>query len=145
MATVRRRAIVPGTAATHDNGGGVSWFSYVDDVAAGRRSWRGELRNVLNRFQDGARADDVLVVTSELVANSIEHGGGRAQVHVEGHGGAIRVEVSDANPGMSSGDPRPERGRGLRIVTALADEWGWSPTDSGKTIWAVFRPSAGRR
>jgi hypothetical protein len=28
-----------------------------------------------------------------------------------------------------------ESGRGLAIVTTLADDWSWSPRSSGKVVW----------
>lgn len=116
----------------------VTWFSYDESIDVDRRGWRGELRGVLRRFRDGDRADDVIVATSELVSNSIEHGGGVARIHVLGHRDSVRVEVSDDEPRMAVGGSGQDRGRGLDIVTALADEWGWATTSRGKTTWAVF-------
>lgn len=118
----------------------ISWFSYDERIDLVRRGWRGELRNVLRGFCEAGLADDVLLATSELVSNSLEHGGGLAHVHVRGQGDLIRVEVSDHSPSVPA-ESRPasyERGRGLQIVGALSDEWGWSPTTDGKTMWAEF-------
>jgi hypothetical protein len=40
--------------------------------------------------------------------------------------------------------PLAETGRGLHVIGALADAWGYTtPGDTGKVVWAVF--SAGRR
>jgi anti-sigma regulatory factor (Ser/Thr protein kinase) len=118
----------------------VSWFSYDERIDALQRGWRGELLNVLRRFCEAGLADDVLLATSELVSNSLEHGGGLAYIHVRGQGDLIRVEVSDNSPSVPSGSRSVgyERGRGLQIVGALSDEWGWAPTIDGKTMWAEF-------
>ena len=35
-----------------------------------------------------------------------------------------------------------ERGRGLQIVEALSDYWGWHPEDGGKAIYAVLAKEA---
>lgn len=121
-------------------GAAVTWFSFDQRIDATRRGWRSELRRVLQHSQSPERSDDVLVATSELVSNSIEHGGGVARVHVLGQNGAVRVEVSDDEPSMSPLPSGDERGRGLEIVTALCDEWGWSSNARGKTTWAVFGP-----
>ena len=38
-------------------------------------------------------------------------------------------------PTLLSAGPEDEFGRGLRIVTTLAREWGTSRTKAGKTVW----------
>ena len=84
-------------------------------------------------------ADDVAVVTSELVGNAVRHAGTdvvltvRCDDHlvVTVHDGAdpIAAEVPDtAAPGAASG-------RGLQIVSVISDEWGVVPDDQGKSVW----------
>lgn len=52
--------------------------------------------------------------------------------------GALRIEVADASPeppevcGVGSEE---ECGRGLELVGALADGWGWTPCEGGKLVW----------
>ncbi|MGW4109152.1 ATP-binding protein, partial [Streptomyces sp. NPDC004976] len=43
----------------------------------------------------------------------------------------------------SPADPDAESGRGLLLVTALADDWGVTDRRGGpgKTVWAVVRPA----
>jgi hypothetical protein len=53
-------------------------------------------------------------------------------------GDDIRVEVKDASddaPMPGAADSDAESGRGLAIVTTLADSWDWSPRPSGKVVW----------
>lgn len=81
------------------------------------------------------RYDDVLLLVSELVANSVRHSMSRGiDVRVRTHDGRIRVEVSDDGPGFTSGSPRGD-GLGLTIVEKISDTWGHS---SGErfTVWA---------
>lgn len=50
------------------------------------------------------------------------------------------MEVADRCPGL----PRRERGaeatggRGLLLVEALAEAWGWCPQQDGKVVWFEF-------
>ncbi len=71
--------------------------------------------------------------TANLVANALEHGGGRIEVSVREVGSRVAVEVLDEGPGL----PRPlaaitkaarsgrgTRGRGLAIVSEIAARHG---------------------
>jgi hypothetical protein len=53
------------------------------------------------------------------------------------------VEVTDrstyALPLPGSPTPESESGRGLILLDALADRWGTSPMDDGKTVWFAVR------
>ncbi|MEV7682772.1 ATP-binding protein [Streptomyces sp. NPDC088341] len=98
----------------------------------------------LDRF-----ADDVLTVTGELVGNAIRHA-----LREPGTGediawlGLIRnpthlvcavTDPSDALPApRSPAQLLDENGRGLHIVEALAERWGYTPHATGKTVWAVL-------
>ncbi|MFE7235262.1 ATP-binding protein [Streptomyces sp. NPDC057596] len=89
------------------------------------------------------------LITAELCANAVRHGRvpGR-DFHIrltsEADGGRLRVEVSDTRaerrPVVTAPtDPDVESGRGLLLVTALADDWGVTDRrpGPGKTVWAV--------
>lgn len=125
--------------AAHDLAA-VGWFSFEDRcVAAQPGRWRRELRPVLRGFAGRQRADDVLLAASELVSNGVEHAGGVMALRVTGVAGTVTVEVEDAVPAMlERHEPRPERGRGLAITSAVSDAWGWHPTPGGKVVWARF-------
>jgi anti-sigma regulatory factor (Ser/Thr protein kinase) len=91
------------------------------------------------------RADDAELVVGELVANAVQHGNGPVAIRIVVDVNVLRVEVTDANPQHPrTFDPPPppveaERGRGLYIVSALADTWGSIPTEAGshpgKAVW----------
>jgi anti-sigma regulatory factor (Ser/Thr protein kinase) len=79
-------------------------------------------------------------MVSELATNSLRHAGSDFRVHVERDDGQVRVAVSDSGPGqpfLRSPHPREPTGRGLRIVQALADDWGVAPLHDGrgKVVW----------
>lgn len=82
------------------------------------------------------RYEDVVLVVSELVANSVRHGSSsNIDVRVAAQTDRIRVEVTDNGPGFSVDDPRGE-GLGLLIVDKLADRWGMKDGRRKFTVWA---------
>jgi anti-sigma regulatory factor (Ser/Thr protein kinase) len=87
---------------------------------------------------------DALLVLGEMVSNAIRHARTDFTVCTEISGGILRLEVldHDTRPPMLMGlDPASTSGRGLRMVSAVAADWGWNPTDgggdSGKVVWAT--------
>ena len=90
-------------------------------------------------------ADDMELITAELVSNAIRHTpsgevGGEFTLTVRTEPGWVRLEVSDAGIGQWSG-PRDaadddEYGRGLAIVAALADKFGHDVRADSQTVWA---------
>lgn len=101
-------------------------------------------------------ADDVAVVTSELVGNAVRHGtplDGGLLVRWRLTGEAVAVEVVDGGGGdgpprelaAHDADPLDTCGRGLSIVEELARRWGTSVDTAGhRTVWALvpFAPVA---
>jgi hypothetical protein len=88
---------------------------------------------------DGPLVDDAALVVTELVANAVLHAGGPVQLLVTFAGTGLRLAVSDGSPA-----PPVERsygtgastGRGLALVSHIAQRWGVDRTDAGKTVWA---------
>ncbi|MGK4578489.1 ATP-binding protein [Kitasatospora sp. HPMI-4] len=88
--------------------------------------------------------DDLVAVAGELLANAARHAGPdvvHAQLHLDGAGDRLRFEVEDRSPRLPEvvaalGDDQAVAGRGLLMVSALADQWGSIPTQTGKVVWA---------
>jgi anti-sigma regulatory factor (Ser/Thr protein kinase) len=102
-------------------------------------------------------AETVVLLVSELVTNAVVHTGQPAVLSLShpdrspGRGpvdggprpavGPLRIEVADASPDA----PLPRHaegedtgGRGLELVSGLADRWGWQREGEGKRIWCEF-------
>lgn len=88
------------------------------------------------------RLDDVVLATSELVTNAVQHGdravGRGVTLRLLHSTGGVRVEVSNAGAGVLAvgGFPPPDEmtGRGLAIVAEVTSRMGFS-TDGGVTAW----------
>jgi two-component sensor histidine kinase len=92
-------------------------------------------------------ADDTALVVAELVANAARHTTGtRLRVSItRPSGSVVRVAVTDRSselPVLLHPGAQDEDGRGLALVTALAEAWGATPLRRGKRVWAELR-SAG--
>ena len=103
-------------------------------AGAARRFVRDQLRG----WGVGVDEDDVALMVSELVTNVGLHARTEAFVRVTLRDGCLRVEVSDHSAvpiQVRPHAPGAETGRGLRIVEALAEDWGVRADDGGKTVW----------
>ncbi|WP_344290439.1 ATP-binding protein [Streptomyces synnematoformans] len=91
------------------------------------------------------QADDIRVCVSELVTNALQHTptGRRFLVRVVLNESVVRIEVHDASsdtPHLCTPADTDDRGRGLHLVDALADDWGVSDrTGPGKVVWVTFK------
>ncbi|TLQ43735.1 ATP-binding protein [Streptomyces marianii] len=97
--------------------------------------------------------DAVTLLVAELSANAVHHGRVpgrdflvRLTVLVQPLS-TVRIEVADTRgerlPEPAEHFPGPDRtdGRGLLLVAALADRWGWGPrlcAAPGKVVWAEY-------
>nr|WP_245240543.1 ATP-binding protein [Streptomyces spiramenti] len=112
------------------------------------RSW---VRDLLRSGWLGEQLDDVVLITSELVSNAVQHGstgsaGETVTVTVEVQRGGLApdsVTVSvhdrvDAAPEQRAAGLDDECGRGLALVEELAHDVGVSrhPGVPGKDVWA---------
>jgi anti-sigma regulatory factor (Ser/Thr protein kinase) len=88
--------------------------------------------------------DDAEIIISELVTNSIVHAGGSSVsaevMYLRGYG-AVSIIVSDCSPNPPVLRPvssEAEHWRGLPLVRALSDRWGWAPQEAGKAVYAIL-------
>lgn len=100
---------------------------------------------------DEAMLEDLRLLVSELVTNSIRHGGVGATSYVgldvSISDGMVRVEVSDTGSGFDPSPLAPDWGRaggwGLYLLEEIADRWGTLRED-GSCVWfEMDRPGEG--
>lgn len=91
------------------------------------------------------RSADVSLCVSELATNALLHGAppGRGfLVRLRYDGDLVRAEVHDSGPGTPEladrVDDFVEGGRGLLLVSQLADTWGVQNRTPGKAVWCEF-------
>jgi anti-sigma regulatory factor (Ser/Thr protein kinase) len=109
----------------------------VDGPLAARRF----VTSVLGRrpYQGLVASDEAQLVVSELATNAVIHAGTPFSVSVACHGSTIRISVRDGNespPAIRHAGPEARSGRGLRLVAAVAHDWGVDADPAGKTVWA---------
>jgi hypothetical protein len=89
--------------------------------------------------------DVAILLTDELAANAIVHTAQPFSVEVSvttvdsgtDPCAEIAVDDMDFKPLPAPAEPPPDMttGRGLQILDALSDIWGWHPTPTGKRVW----------
>jgi anti-sigma regulatory factor (Ser/Thr protein kinase) len=92
----------------------------------------------------GSVLDDAQLLVTELATNAVVHARSPFSVVARREGYAVRVSVRDAcpvRPKLRDVGPPGTSGNGLRLVAALAADWGVELTADGKTVWAELRPS----
>ncbi|MEU6706503.1 ATP-binding protein [Streptomyces wuyuanensis] len=116
-------------------------FPRVDGAVPEARSFLG---GVLEEWEITDRSDDAVLCLSELATNAVRHAArGGFAVEVSLDEGRLRIEVHDTGAGEPHvGQPSRDDtdGRGLLIVSSLADGWGVTPhAPCGKTVWTEFK------
>jgi signal transduction histidine kinase len=137
----------------------VDLWALLDDTL---EAWRGaaqrcgvQLRLRRSRAAEGGDAVSVIEgdrlrlaqAVGNLIANAIEHGGGRVEVGVRAEGGWVRIEVTDGGRGLPApveelmrraGQGAGARGHGLSITAAIAVAHGGrvaaAPSDRGARL-----------
>lgn len=94
-------------------------------------------------------ADVATLLASELVTNSVRHGGsavagGQVTVTVSASGRGVRVAVAErAGPGVpvlvADAGAEAVGGRGMRLVDALAARWGYERGGGQAVTWFELR------
>ncbi|MFJ7074767.1 ATP-binding protein [Streptomyces sp. NPDC098781] len=120
----------------------------------------GRARDFVRRTLDAWELDhcgpDALTVVTELLANAVLHAVPPAPARPAAAEAEIWLRLSVRRPGHlvcavtdpsdhppvypHTSDPFDEHGRGLRIIDALSEHWGWTRRHPmGKTVWAMLR------
>lgn len=97
----------------------------------------------------GPLRDDALIVVSELVANAWRYGDQPIHLVLQGEvdglpSGSLHIAVSNRQRPTSPSVPeqtiagRPDGlgGRGIALVAAVAQDWGWQVEAETMTVWA---------
>ncbi|MFJ6214839.1 SpoIIE family protein phosphatase [Streptomyces sp. NPDC092296] len=116
-------------------------------------------------------AGDAELLAAELLSNAVLHAGGDVELTARLDGDVLRVEVLDSSrhrPRLMPGDHHalgepgepaaegggavegwvedgrvPVSGRGVRLVDAFAERWGWEPLGDRKAVWFELRADKG--
>jgi Histidine kinase-like ATPase domain len=106
----------------------------------------------LHRWGMAERSQDIAIVVSELLTNALRHallGSGDSRPRWPIRFGLVQpgscvlcavADPSEAAPTPQARGSLAETGRGLHIICALSDQWGYVPNDTGKVVWATFYP-----
>jgi anti-sigma regulatory factor (Ser/Thr protein kinase) len=89
--------------------------------------------------------DTAELLAAELVSNAVRHTTGPAALRLRWSAGVLRIGAWDASPeppeppGSVEQLTELEEGRGLALVRACSDLWGWQPSarggNRGKYVW----------
>ena len=104
-----------------------------------RRSVQAQLAN----WGHDSLRDAVALCTAELVTNVVKHvGSPMCVLTLEDMGqSGVRLTVTDRSPSLPvvrEYDLTAESGRGMRLLAASASSFGFTLTDVGKDVWALF-------
>lgn len=108
----------------------------LDSVRDGRHF----VRDTLVEWDLARLVEDAELGTSELVANAVRYAQTEVLIRVSA-GTELTIAVVDADPALhrplygTPDDLLAESGRGLRIIAAVADDWGIEARLGGKSVW----------
>jgi anti-sigma regulatory factor (Ser/Thr protein kinase) len=87
----------------------------------------------------GDLVDRAELLTSEVVTNALVHAHSPVRLVVEAHISSVVVEVKDTarTQVVVEGEEVAEagRGRGMMLVDAMSDRWGWWKEEDGRVVW----------
>ncbi|MFF2326572.1 MULTISPECIES: ATP-binding protein [unclassified Streptomyces] len=132
------------TGATTDRTVVLRWSRHPRCVSLARA----ELRTALADWGLSGLEESAVLVLSELLTNAGRHArvspGREIETRFLPVADGVRIEVHDASadaPQMRDPEPGACGGRGLVLVAALADRWGYRARHGpGKVVWAELAP-----
>ena len=103
---------------------------------------RNAMANILGSWSvaSGVVAN-VVLIASELVTNAVNHGRPPITLRVSRTTSELLLEVIDAAghvPRVLRPGPADDHGRGLHLVSTLAQKWGTRGTERGKAVWCTI-------
>ena len=106
------------------------------------------VKEVLRAWEVPHDREDAALLVTELVANVVDHARGDANFTLElsVSDTGLRIAVIDGSsirPVVQELSHDRPRGRGMRMVEAIADRWGVEDHKGGKRVWFDLRPPAG--
>ncbi|MFD7812427.1 ATP-binding protein [Streptomyces sp. NPDC059785] len=112
---------------------------------------RRALRDILTTHHLPTLLEPAELLASELLGNAIRHTKGPAALKLRQSGPSFRLGAWDTDPTPPPTTyPRThdEHGRGLRLVDAYADDWGWFQVSAasgaaGKYVWCELDAKSG--
>ncbi|MFR0356171.1 SpoIIE family protein phosphatase [Streptomyces sediminimaris] len=117
------------------------WRLALDPVEVGRA--RAVVREQLHHWGLTELGHPAELLVSELVTNAVRHSHSRPVELRLIRGDTLLCEVDDDDhelPALRGAGPCDDSGRGLRVVSTVAREWGTSRTKTGKTVWFELKP-----
>ena len=117
----------------------------LDPVAQSVVLGRKVVRDVL-AVCPGVQTETVLLVTSELVTNAVQHAHTPLRLEVIAREHSLTVAVTDGLPDdythmdKTSSNSLQQNGRGLVLIDGLCESWGIMRGESSKSVWANITP-----
>jgi serine phosphatase RsbU (regulator of sigma subunit)/anti-sigma regulatory factor (Ser/Thr protein kinase) len=114
----------------------VTWALPSELTSASRA--RTVIRRPLRRWGLTDLLPTAELLVSELVTNAVRYAQGKIELRLVKENDALFCEVLDdsaALPRLRHPDDSDERGRGLQVVSQLAQRWGARRAASGKVVW----------
>lgn len=124
-----------------------SWQTRVPHHARSAATIRRWLAEVLSSLTT-AHLADLHAIATELICNAVRHAtplpDGELSVSCRYEDGELEFAVTDGGsaslPKLRTLDTGAPDGRGLLIVSALANTWGVEDEPIGRTVWARLTP-----
>lgn len=113
-----------------------TYLSEASSVSLTRR----QVDKALQAWGHDELCDTAQMLISEMATNAVRHcTGATFSVNVSLAEDSLCLAVQDSSPRLpqvNHSDDDQENGRGMMIITMIADTWGVHEHASGKTVWA---------